>query len=277
MSLFHVWEDCGYCIWEQSFPQMCVKLSLETVFSGRHCKCAYPKLFSYMKWCLCLKIPPQNSAFHSHKAHTEKGTGNMLYVKKAWREQGGKLCNDTFWGNTGRLLVLQNTRWRWDSKVSSLTYFRALSPRQILLLYDSLSILLTCALFSSWQSQLSQRRHPNWEHGFSFFPVSNTCLLQQPPWALGWKSPYHGQRRSCRLDNTSVSNWILSKDASTGTIVKHISLFRLVWSDFYKLHIIVFVFFCCKKMCLYVVVELRAHLNACRKEMFYWNLVHFLV
>lgn len=136
MSLFHVWEDCGYCIWEQSFPQMCVKLSLETVFSGRHCKCAYPKLFSYMKWCLCLKIPPQNSAFHSHKTHTEKGTGNMLYVKKAWREQGGKLCNDTFWGNTGRLLVLQNTRWRWDSKVSSLTYFRTLSPRQILLLYE---------------------------------------------------------------------------------------------------------------------------------------------
>lgn len=98
--------------------------------------------------------------------------------------------------------------------------------------------ILTCALFCRWQPQLSQRRHPNWEHGFSFFPVSNTCLLQQPPWALGWKSPYHGQRRSCRLDNKSVSNWILRKDVSTGVIVKRLSLFSLVRRDFYKLHII---------------------------------------
>lgn len=80
---------------------------------------------------------------------------------------------------------------------------------QTMSLWDNSLTILTCSLFPSWQSQLSQRRHPNWEHGFSFFPISNTCILQQPPWALGWKSPCHGQWRSCRLDNKSVSNWIL--------------------------------------------------------------------
>lgn len=60
----------------------------------------------------------------------------MLYMKRACWEQCWKWCNDTFWGNSGRLLVLQNTWWRWDSKVSSLTYFRTLSPRQIIWLYE---------------------------------------------------------------------------------------------------------------------------------------------
>lgn len=63
----------------------------------------------------------------------------MLYVKKAWQEEWGKLCNDTFWGNTGntgKLLVLQNTQWRWDSKVSSLYVFQDIISKQIIWLYE---------------------------------------------------------------------------------------------------------------------------------------------